>query len=262
MMRYLYILLFVWGVCADLSAQKFYVYQSQGNVTVRSGRTSTPVKIRQLIYGNQTLDLPANSKIKLFAPQTQRFYMLNGKKNGVVNKILPTDKRSIEEISKTYFSYVCHQLFGGKPIDGMATTTAGQYRDFCDVDTCTKTSCSENHPMPAPGDWKYYVYQIYGDVSICKGDTLTPIEPRMELRSDDVLHISENSIVRLFDSYNSQLLLVRTSLVDTVGKIVKADAVEKLNLSEDVFGYVCRQVFGDEPIDQPQPVQQSDDLGE
>ncbi len=252
-MKYIYIFLLVLLGCADMSAQKFYVYQTQGDVTIKKGRASSPVKIRQLILGTQTIDLPLNSRVKLFDPQAQRFYMINGENSGVVNQILPTDKRSIEDLSKTYFSYVCRQLFGGKPIERMATTTAGQYRDIFNADTCMGAMDFEECSAASENSREYYVYQMLGDVAVCKGDTLVPIEPRMVLRPDDVLQVTENSFVRLFDSYNSQLILIRTPFVQTVEDIVRTENVGIMDLSEDVFAYVCRQVFGEEPIEQPHP---------
>lgn len=126
---------FCLSYCNMILAQDYHVCEASSEVCTINRNVKTPVKRMQVINEKERLEIPVHGYIVLLDSINRKSYRIDTPCRDILQKILSTDKTTVEELTKRYFTYLWKRMCGS--YDVAVTSTIGQRvtAAFRDIDS-------------------------------------------------------------------------------------------------------------------------------
>ncbi len=232
--------------CQHINAQKYYVYQFEGNVKVQQGKEMKAVELRQPLKENQKVFVDDGARLKVLDMTNHQFHTITGKATGTISD-MPEETKEITAVSKKYLTYVYDQMFRRQPISRMSSTATTVYRDVFDSDENDSNNGELVDSIQYTGTNKYYVYQTLNATIVVDGEERL-LEARQELSAGDEIILSDDAKIKIFAPAEKVFILVGKAGKYTISELISDMSHKHSSIRDERFITVCDQVFGGEPI--------------
>ena len=223
-----------------LSAQKYYIYQFDGNVQAEQDKDMVDVSLRQPLDANQKVFVDDGAVLRLLDMSTHQFKEIKGLCQGKVDE-LPPEKISFEEVSEKYLRYVYNQLFCRKPISRMSSAVTAVYRDV-DGNDIQPMQCYDS--IQSNGRPAYYVYSAL-NASMFVGRDTVAVAPKQKLELNSELILGKSAKAVIFAPEEGLLVLVDRAGRYTIEQLISDDRHRATKVKDDQYIKVCDRIFSD-----------------
>ena len=104
--KILFTIIFLLIFCAFGSAQTYWVYTVQGDVTAKIDGKASPVAGSSPISSKVIITIPAGSRLTVLDESTSKMYTLRTKGVGTIPALLRDNGNTVKEVSSSYLAFV------------------------------------------------------------------------------------------------------------------------------------------------------------